>query len=209
MRQLPDEDLHVLRFAGKEEDDTCHNSHVKRSAYHLSIGPLGHLLILQKMYSLAQQIRWNISKTETVLAKKIDNDDDDDLLEANIQITLQDPRVILDVEVHCFPPTSSQHLFLIDALLKSCDALVFMLRLFIQQRDSSHYFQKNKMTSYCHQYIAGRHKYIKANTNILKLMKGVQIIVCVINPGNEMANKPSQEKFMCRHQPMAGRLEMN
>ena len=57
MRQLPDEDLHVLRFAGKEEDDTCHNSHVNRSAYHLSIGPLGHVVILQKMYLLSQQVR--------------------------------------------------------------------------------------------------------------------------------------------------------
>ena len=57
MRQLTGQDLRVLRFAGREEDDTCHNSHVTRLAYHLSIGPLGHVSILQKMYSLAQQIR--------------------------------------------------------------------------------------------------------------------------------------------------------
>ena len=72
------------------------------------------------------------------------NDDDDDLLEANIQITLQDPRLILGVKVHCFPSTSSHHLLLIDALLKSCDALVFLLRLFTQQTNSLHDFQKKK-----------------------------------------------------------------
>ena len=148
------------------------------------------------MYSLARQIRWNISQTETVLAKKNDNFDDDDLLEANIQITLQDPRLILGVEVHCFPPTSSQHLFGrcasgIMGCVGICVAVVHTVNRFFSlfPKWKDHIILSMK-----------RNRFIQIVTDTL--LTGYKYI-------KDNANKPSQEKFICRHQRLAGRLQMN